>query len=292
MKMQSAECGLRNKIQNQKPETRNPKLLLLPLLIFLLLVGCATSQDMQITQRDLQDQRNKLTATQREVTEAKESLQGIQKSQADLDTKTDRLRTGIQNLQGRIDEIKFHAEKASNDTLAMREELVAKLKEEDEKLTALRKDIDALKSPPPPPPVLSQPQSESTTTSSFEGDSAEELYNTAYSKLKGGDLEGARAGFKKFLEVYPKNELADNAQFWIGESYYREKKYEEAIVEFEEVIKKYTKGNKVPDAMLKEGIALYDLEKVKEAKYILKKLMEKYPKSDQAKIAKSRLEEM
>jgi len=246
-------------------------------------VGCATTQDMQVTQRDLQDQRNKLTATQREVTEIKESLQGVQKSQAELDNKTDRIRIEIQNLQGKLDEIKFHAEKASNDTLAMREEMTAKL-------AALRKDFDTLKTPVPP--VISQPKSGATPSSTAEGDNAEELYNAAYSKLKAEDLEGARAAFKKFLEVYPHHELSDNAQFWIGESYFREKKYEEAVVEFEEVVKKYPKENKVPDAMLKEGLTLYELEKVKEAKYILKKLIDKYPKSDQAKIAKSRLEEM
>jgi len=44
--------------------------------------------------------------------------------------------------------------------------------------------------------------------------------------------------------------------------------------------------------MLKEGLAFYELKKEKEAKYILKKLIDKYPKSDQAKIAKSKLEQM
>jgi len=292
-----------NRIPNA--ESRTPKFRIsdfgfriFTIFIFLCIfaLGCATTQDMQLTQRELQDQRNKITAAQREITEAKEVLQGVQKSQADLDTKTDRLRTELQNLQGKIDETKFYSEKASNDTLSMREELVAKLKEQDDRIEAIQKDLDTLKPPtPPPPPVLSPPQPESTpstTPFSFEGDSAEELYNTAYSKLKAGNLEEARSEFKKFLELHPNNELADNAQFWLGESYYREQKYEEAVLEFEEVIKKYPKGNKVPDAMLKEGLAFYELKKEKEAKYILKKLTEKYPKSDQAKIAKSKLEKM
>jgi tol-pal system protein YbgF len=256
-------------------------------------VGCASTQDLQLTQRDLQDQRNKIATTQREITEAKESLQGVQKGQAELDNKTDRIRIEIQNLQGKLDEIKFHAEKASNDTLAMREEMTAKLKEQDEKLIAVRKDVDTLKtSITPPPAIISQTQPGATPPSSLEGDSAEELYNAAYSKWKAEDLEGARSAFKNFLQIYPHHELSDNAQFWIGESYFREKKYEEAVVEFEEVVKKYPKENKVPDAMLKEGLAFYELEKVKESKYILNKLISKYPKSEPAKIAKSRLEEM
>jgi tol-pal system protein YbgF len=262
-------------------------------LIWIIATGCATTQDIQLTQKDIQDLKNRLATTQQEVGALKGSLPGLQKGQAELDTKTDRIRSEIQKLQGKIDEIKFHAEKTSSETIAIREELVAKLKEQEEKIVVLRKDIDALKPPAPPPhPVIAQPQPGATPPSSLEGESAEELYNAAYSKLKSGDLEGARTGFKKFIEVYPRNELADNAQFWIGESYYREKKYEEAIVEFEDVVKKYPKENKVPDALLKEGLALSELDKGKEARYILKKLVEKYPKSEQAKTAKSKLEQM
>jgi tol-pal system protein YbgF len=288
-----ADCGLRNKKTKRFWILDSGFWILIALLPFAFTVGCASTQDLQLTQRDLQDQRNKIATTQREVTEAKESLQGVQKGQAELDNKTDRIRTEIQNLQGKLDEIKFHAEKASNDTLAMREEMTAKLKEQDEKLIAVRKDVDTLKtSITPPPAIISQTQPGVTPPSSLEGDSAEELYNAAYSKWKAEDLEGARSAFKNFLQIYPHHELSDNAQFWIGESYFREKKYEEAVVEFEEVVKKYPKENKVPDAMLKEGLAFYELEKVKESKYILKKLIDKYPKSEPAKIAKSRLEEM
>jgi len=293
MKMRIADCGLRIKKTKKCRILNSGFWILIACILSLFTFGCATTQDMQVTQRDLQDQRNKLTATQREITEAKESLQGVQKGQAELDNKTDRIRIEIQNLQGKLDEIKFHAEKASNDTLTMREEMTAKLKEQDEKLIAVRKDVDTLKtSITPPPAIISQTQPGATPPSSLEGDNAEELYNAAYSNWKSEDLEGARSAFKKFLEVYPHHELSDNAQFWIGESYFREKKYEEAVVEFEEVVKKYPKENKVPDAMLKEGLAFYELKKEKEAKYILKKLIDKYPKSDQAKIAKSKLEEM
>ena len=268
---------------------------ILTLLILIAPISCATTQEFQQIQRDVQDQKNRIAITQRELTELKESLQGIHKGQAELDTKTDRIRMEIQNVQGKIDEIKFHAEKASTDTMAMREELMAKVKEQEEKITTLRKDLDTLKSsipPPPPPQIISQPQPGTTPPYSLEEDTVEELYNAAYSKLKSGDPEEARTAFKKFLETYPHHELSDNAQFWIGESYYREKKYEEAILEFEEVVKKYPKENKVPDALLKEALALYELKKEKEATFILKKLIDKFPKSDQAKIAKSKLEQI
>jgi tol-pal system protein YbgF len=304
IKMRNAECRLRNKMigfrgwglgvsRIPSTESRTPKLFWISLFILILSTGCATTQDMQMTQRDLLDQRNKIASMQNEIAEVKGTLLGVQKSQADLDIKTDLMRTEIQNLQGKIDEIKFHAEKASNDTLAIREELVAKLKEQDEKINALRKDVDTLKPQTLlPPAIISQPQPGTTPSPSAEEDNVEDFYHSAYGKLKSGDLEGAREAFKKFLEAYPSHNLASNAQFWIGETYYREKKYEEAVIEFDKVIKKYPKGNKVPDAMLKEGLALSELGKGKEAKYVLKKLIEKYPRSEPAKIAKSKLEQM
>ena len=83
----------------------------------------------------------------------------------------------------------------------------------------------------------------------------EEAYNRASDLYKKGDIAGAKGGFKRFLEVYPKSKLAENAHYWLGECYFSEKKYDEAILEFDEVIKNYPKGNKVPDALFRQGMA-------------------------------------
>ena len=56
------------------------------------------------------------------------------------------------------------------------------------------------------------------------------------------------------MEKYPKSNSADNAQFWIGEIYYREKWYEKAILEYQKVIENYPQGNKISAALLKQGL--------------------------------------
>ena len=117
----------------------------------------------------------------------------------------------------------------------------------------------------------------------------EELYNAAYSKLSAGDFRGAREAFQKFLELFPQTEYSDNAQFWIGESYYRDKRYEEAIVEFDEVIKKYPQGNKLPDALLKQAFSFIALNDTNSAKLLLQKIIDRYPTSEQAEIARAKL---
>ena len=66
----------------------------------------------------------------------------------------------------------------------------------------------------------------------------------------------AEASFQRFLQANPKSELADNAQYWIGECRYSRNDLKGALAAFREVVERFPKGNKVPDAMLKAGQCL------------------------------------
>ena len=121
--------------------------------------------------------------------------------------------------------------------------------------------------------------------------SASQLYGEAKQAYDNGKMDKARQGFQQLIKIFPKSNNADNAQFWIGESYYREKWYEKAILEYQTVIEKYPKGNKVPAAMLKQGMAFLQLGDKSNARLILKELERKYPKSNEAKVAAKKLKE-
>jgi len=117
----------------------------------------------------------------------------------------------------------------------------------------------------------------------------EAAYAAAYELFKEGKFDQAREAFQNFLKQYPNTEYSDNAQFWIGECYYFEKKYENAILEYEKVIKNYPEGDKVPYALLKQGIAFLNLGDKASAKVILQRLINDYPNTNQAKTAKAKL---
>jgi tol-pal system protein YbgF len=119
--------------------------------------------------------------------------------------------------------------------------------------------------------------------------SEDEIYRSAKQAFDQGDSEAAKKGFQEFIRRYPKSKNADNAQFWIGEIYYREKWYEKAILEYQNVIEKYPKGNKVPAALLKQGLAFSNIGDKPNAKLILEELNRKYPKSNEAKISTEKL---
>jgi len=118
------------------------------------------------------------------------------------------------------------------------------------------------------------------------------LYLEAKRAFDDGNLEAARKGFEQLLADYPQSQEADNSQFWIGETYYREKWYEKAILEYQKVIEKYPSGNKVPAALLKQGLAFLNIGETNNARLVLKELVAKHPSTNEASIAKQKLESL
>ncbi len=122
----------------------------------------------------------------------------------------------------------------------------------------------------------------------------EELeYHRALSTLREKQqYDLARRMFEKFIKKYPLSELADNAQYWIGETYYVENKYERAILAFAEVQEKYKEGDKVPDAVLKQALSFAALGDKNAAKDLLRQLISRFPASPAAGLAKQKLGEL
>ncbi|TYT75053.1 tol-pal system protein YbgF [Desulfobotulus mexicanus] len=118
------------------------------------------------------------------------------------------------------------------------------------------------------------------------------LYAEAKQAFDNGLLEKARDGFHEILARFPDAKLADNAQFWIGDIYYRENWYEKAILEYQKVIDNYPKGNKVASALLKQGFAFEKLGQKANARLILEELLRKYPGSSESLIAQRKLRQL
>jgi len=115
------------------------------------------------------------------------------------------------------------------------------------------------------------------------------MYTAAKTLLDKGDNKGARKKFETFIKTFPDSASADNAQFWIADSYYRENWYEKAILEYQKVIVTYSSGNTVPAALLKQGYAFANLGEKGNARLIFKEMIRKYPRTAEAKIAKKKL---
>ena len=93
-----------------------------------------------------------------------------------------------------------------------------------------------------------------------------------------------------FLKRYPDDALAVNAAYWVGETYYAEKAYEKAILQFEDIIQKYGEHPKVASAMLKQALAFEASGDKATARLLLQRVIERFPLSDEAKKAKQLLQ--
>lgn len=116
------------------------------------------------------------------------------------------------------------------------------------------------------------------------------LYQEAKNTFDSGDLASARKDFAKLIASYPKSQHADNSQFWIAETYYQDKWYEKAILEYQKVIETYPTGNKVPAALLKQGLSFLKIGETGNARLVFKELIAKHPDTNEARIAKQKLE--
>jgi len=107
----------------------------------------------------------------------------------------------------------------------------------------------------------------------------DQMYNDAMKKLQDGDNAGAERGFKTFLQSQPKHALAGNAQYWLGESYYARKDYQNAMTAFAEGYKAYKTSPKGPDNLLKLGITLAVLGRKADACQVFAKFSQDYPRA-------------
>ena len=124
------------------------------------------------------------------------------------------------------------------------------------------------------------------------GGSDRDNYQAAFELLKEQRYEPAALAFQQFLVSYPESQLADNAQYWLAESYYVTDQFENALKEFEVVINKHPRSRKVPDALLKIGYSNYELERWDAARSALARVQSEYPDTTAARLAEQRLKRM
>jgi len=128
--------------------------------------------------------------------------------------------------------------------------------------------------------------------SSLDVQTEDFIFNEGYTDLSEGNYSGSREQFKLFLSKYPDSSKANDAAYWIAESYYRQGEFEEAILEYQKFIDTYPKDDRVPLSYLKQGLSLVEIGREEEAKLFFQTLIDKYPQSEEAKTAKEKIREL
>lgn len=118
------------------------------------------------------------------------------------------------------------------------------------------------------------------------------LYKSAYDDLRAGRHDAAERGFRDFVRRFPHHDYADNAQYWLGECFYDEKRFDKAAPEFRAVLTRWPTGNKAPDAMLKLGFSLIALGELDKGGKVLRDVPATYPRTEAARLASERLAQL
>jgi len=138
-------------------------------------------------------------------------------------------------------------------------------------------------------PASSIPKDKSYTYNN-QGEQAE--YRKALAMVRDGQFEEAADSFNSFLETYPDSSYADNANYWIGETYYVTRDFEPALETFTVLVEKFPDSPKVPDTRLKIGYIHYEQHDWSAAREVLSSIVTTYPDTEVAQLANARLKRM
>jgi tol-pal system protein YbgF len=118
------------------------------------------------------------------------------------------------------------------------------------------------------------------------------LYSNGLKDIQSGKYDLARSEFQDYLKYYGKTDLAANAQFYIGEIYYRQKNYAQAIAEYDKVVNNYPNNFKMAPARLHRATSMLALGQKSSGIRELREIVKLFPGSEEERYARAQLKEL
>ncbi len=273
-------------------------------------------RDMMTLQDQVRQINDKLTVL---TTLLQGSLETNRQTNISMGTMQERLEGSIkqqrEGVAGPVTAVGQKLDQMSEDFRGVRENVLdinSRMGKLDAKITDLQSVIQTVKAMPPPPqamnpgqdtansgPVSSMPLSTPPVSSAPvrtatppAGMLAETTYTNAYRDYIAGTYDLAMQEFSDYLRYFPTTQFAPNAQYYIGDIYYRRKDYDNAIQAFDAVLEHFSDNTKTGDAHLMKGRSLQAQGKRDAASREYKEIISRYPDSDAAAKAKTLLREL
>jgi tol-pal system protein YbgF len=209
------------------------------------------------------DAINKLNTS---ITVLQRSIQDVQ---ANSGSRIDNMTTQVQALADNLDEVKTR---------------LGKLNQQMSDAQSVLQSLDAKIAGGAPAPNAAAPANPPP--------SADALYSNALRDFTGGNYDLARQQFLDYLKYFPDNDLASNSQFYLGEIYFSQKQYKEAIQEYDKVLDNYPKSFKLAAARLKKGLALLELGQKASALREFREVVRRHPATEEERRARAKLREL
>jgi tol-pal system protein YbgF len=256
-----------------------------------------------------------LHAANREHEQLMADIRMLQEQTQQLQVLLSTLSESIKAVNSRLDEQAASDRKAfadhkllvdnlSGDVRVVRE----KVDETNVRIASLTQDVEGLRELIPPPGSLTPssgtseegspdgtttaPSASPPTGPTALGMSPRKLYEQAYADYAGGQWSIAIQGFEMYLKTYPKSELADDAQYYIGESHASASNHKDAVAAYQRVISDYPNSDMLPEAWYKLGMSYDRLGDPNRARSAFEEVVKKFPQSAAGGLAKQSLERL
>lgn len=276
------------------------KFIYMKLALFLILSGCAMHEDVLLLDSRLSylekhynalESMNSQLNTQ--VNTKSKNAQNLRVQFAEFRIMHNQMKEELQSVKGQLEEIDFFLKNQIKNINELKSAYPEKISYLNQKLTTISKHVNEIEQYLGLEPSKSSSAKQPSTTQEVKKKALtdDDLYAIAKQTFDQGDFETSRTQFQQLIDRFPKSKNADNAQFWIGETHYRQKWYEKAILEYQKVIDKYPKGNKVPSALLKQAFSFHNIKENPNARHVLNELIRRFPKSNEASIAQKKITE-
>jgi tol-pal system protein YbgF len=266
------------------------------------LVACTSGEDISLLHREITD-------VQREVQQLKVSTldkgdlaameKGVQeatqktlRSNADLLFKVTELQEKIEALHASLDVTTRHLQTISQELVAVRAEFQSRPVYRAAPPATEPATSDSSSAPVPAgtgQTSLEQPPTTPVAAPVTSPPSPEALYRSAYEDYMRSNYDLAAQGFQEYLRRWGTTDLADNAQYWIGECYDAQGLSQEALAAFSEVLEKYPTSDKAAAAQLKKGLLYLKLGDQGQGVVNLQYVVFEHPGTREADLAREKL---
>ena len=271
---------------------RASRYLLCPVIVLgFWLAGCATQADLQQVQSE---------------------RRAIRTQVANTDASIDSLDRKVQQLQGKLEEFGHNLTRLSkreSGTAPSLRKIEQRLSALEERLVVAEGQLRSARRSPEPgldEPVGSIARAPTTPSLPFgipsrtppasislpstaDTPECQDLYRGAVRLFQDQKYNPAIQEFRTFQRRCPESQMADDAQYWIGESHYVQNDYNRAILEFNDVLS-YRRGDRVAAALLRQAQAFLAIGDKTDARLILQKLVSDHPSATQTVEAQTMLQ--
>jgi tol-pal system protein YbgF len=259
----------------------------LPVLAAALLwavAGCATGSGASEFQADLDALQQQVWKLEKDNAALTQKLAGAASTPAEPDAAQAEFRARLDSLQHDIQALKTRSDE-TDERLAAMSEMLRATRQALDAFAASRTAVEGSPAPPASAPLAQA----APPGPAAPGAVGVELYRQGYGDYAKGNYDQALAELQEFVRSNPQDDLADDAQYLIGEVNFSQQKYQDAVAAYERLLSDHPTGDKAAAAYLKKGLALLEMNRTADAVIQLQHVISAYPKSEEARLARERL---